>query len=56
MACRSIERCRVIVKEIIDRENGAISSKQLNILKLDLSSLQSVRNFVKKFKSSEFRI
>ena len=50
LACRSVERAKVAVEDI--RKTTGASENQLNVLQLDLGSLESVRNFAKEFKKS----
>ncbi|CAH1402172.1 unnamed protein product [Nezara viridula] len=48
MACRSIERAEAAAKDIC----SIVPKAELEIMKLDLSSLESVREFCKEFSSS----
>ncbi|KAH8420005.1 hypothetical protein KR009_004791 [Drosophila setifemur] len=52
MACRDPGRCEAARLEIMDRSHN----QQLFNRTLDLGSLQSVRNFVERFKSEESRL
>ena len=51
MACRSVERGQKAADEIL-AETGA-PADLVSVMKLDLSSLKSVRKFVEEFKNSK---
>jgi len=50
MACRSLERGRAAAEEI--KQKAGVDDSQLIVMKLDVSSLSSVRSFANNFKTS----
>ena len=51
LACRSPQRGQEAAAYV--RQQAGVSEDKVKVMKLDLSSLKSVREFVKEFKSSE---
>lgn len=54
LGCRSLEKAKRAVEDI-QRETG-ISADRMPIIRLDLASLKSVREFVKQFRQSKWRL
>jgi len=53
MACRNLKKANKVRDEILSNTAGrGLSPKQLQVMQLDLSSLQSVTDFVKEFKGT----
>ena len=55
MACRSVVKGEAASAQI-EARTGLPASQRAPVLKLDLSSLTSVRNFVSEFKQREYTI
>ena len=51
MACRSLERGNKAAEEIM--QNTGADRLQVTVMRLDLSSLKSIKDFVSEFKKSE---
>ena len=51
MACRSLDRANAAADDIL--KLTGVSRDQVLVMKLDLSSLESVREFAKDFKASK---
>ena len=54
MACRSLDKANAAADDIV--RLTSVSRDQVVAMKLDLSSLQSVREFAKEFKTSKFQM
>ena len=53
MACRSLERCDQARKDVSERLSG---NANLQMLKLDLASFKSIREFVTEFLSRKTNV
>ena len=58
MACRNVEKANVARNEMLKDLNleGEKTSDRLQVMKLDLSSLQSVRDFAKAFNAKDLKL